>query len=94
MNMYGGLLWWLSGKESVCQCSRDEFSPDRERSCRPQSNYACAPQLLSLCARTQELRRLSPGPQSHDPGMELGSPALQADAVPPGKLTEQGNFLS
>ena len=29
-----------------------------------------------------------------DPGMELGSPALQADAVPPGKLTEQGNFLS
>ena len=22
---YGGLPWWLSGKESACQCSRHEF---------------------------------------------------------------------
>ena len=24
---YGGLPWWLSGKESACQCSRHEFDP-------------------------------------------------------------------
>ena len=23
----GGLPWWLSGKESVCQCSRHRFDP-------------------------------------------------------------------
>ena len=22
-----GLLWWLSGKESACQCNRHGFSP-------------------------------------------------------------------
>ena len=25
--IYKGLLWWLSGKESTCQCRRHEFSP-------------------------------------------------------------------
>ena len=25
--LFGGLPWWLSGKESTCQCRRHEFDP-------------------------------------------------------------------
>jgi len=26
-NFLGGLLWWLNGKESACQCRRHKFDP-------------------------------------------------------------------
>ena len=28
--MYNGLPWWLSGKESTCQCRRHRFDPALE----------------------------------------------------------------
>ena len=27
----GGLPWWLSGKESTCQCRRHRFDPGSEK---------------------------------------------------------------
>ena len=27
MKIFSGIPWWLSGKESACQCSRHEFDP-------------------------------------------------------------------
>ena len=27
LNVYAGLPWWLSGKESICQCRRPGFHP-------------------------------------------------------------------
>ena len=54
-----GLPWWLSGKESVCQCRRHEFGPWLKipRAVGPLS--LCAT-LLNLCSRAQELQLLSP----------------------------------
>ena len=41
--------------------------PGLGRSHLPQSNRACAPQLLSLCSRAQDLQLLKPlGPRTHD----------------------------
>ena len=34
----GGLLWWLSGKESACQCQRHGFHSCLGRPHMPQSN--------------------------------------------------------
>ena len=47
----GGLPWWLSGKESACQCRKHGFSPKYVKIPLPGSNQACVPQLLSLCFR-------------------------------------------
>ena len=51
-----GLPWWRSGWESACQCSGD--GPGRSH--MPRSNYARAPQLLSLCSRAREPQLLKP----------------------------------
>ena len=45
-----GLPWWLSDKESACQCRRHKSDPWLRRFHMP----------LSLCSRDQELQRLSP----------------------------------
>ena len=59
MNKTGQSVWWLSGKESACQCKRHGIDPwsrkilhaDPGRSHMPQGNQAPMPQLLSLCSR-------------------------------------------
>ena len=43
----GGLPWWLSGKESACQCRRHGFDPWSGKTPR-------AAEQLSLCAPTTE----------------------------------------
>ena len=54
------LHWWLSSKESACQCRRHLHSiADPERSHMLRSNWACAPQLLSLDSRAREPPPLS-----------------------------------
>ena len=62
-----GLPWWLSGKESTCQCRRCGFDPWSRRPHKPQSNWAQAPKLLSLCPKACELQRLSP--RALEPGL-------------------------
>ena len=37
-----GLPWWLSGKESACQCRRHRCDPWSRRFHKPQSNQVCA----------------------------------------------------
>ena len=52
-----GLPWWLSGKESACQCKRHSLSPGLE-SCHVHGVgqlQRCAT-MLSLCSRAQELQ--------------------------------------
>ena len=49
-----GLPWWLSGKESSCQCRRHGFNP------RSGTIPHDAGQLLSLCSRACEPQLLSP----------------------------------
>ena len=53
-----GIPWWLSGKESACQCRRHGFHPWSRK--MPQNIEACEPQLLSLCSRAWESQALSP----------------------------------
>ena len=59
-----GLPWWLSDKESACQCRRQGFSPWSERiphaaeSLRPWANPTCH----NYCAC---------GPKSHAPQQEM-----------------------
>ena len=43
-----GFPWWLSGKESTGNTGDTHSIPDLERSHMPQSNWACAPELLRL----------------------------------------------
>ena len=45
-DLYEGLPWWLSSKESVCQHRRREFAPGLGRSHTPHH----VPQLLRACA--------------------------------------------
>ena len=66
------LPWWLSGKESACQCRRRGFNPwSRKLSHASETLSPCAtllslcprvqePQPLSLCSGIQELQLLSP----------------------------------
>ena len=57
------LPWWLSGKESACQCKRHEFSPWSGRipdAVDVDQLSLCVLQLLSLCSRAQEPQLLSP----------------------------------
>ena len=51
---------WLSGEESICQCSRRRSIPGPRRCHRLWSSQARAPQLLSLCCRAWELQLLKP----------------------------------
>ena len=47
-----GLPWWLSGKESTCQCRRHRFNPWSRKIPRTMEHLRpCAPQLLGLCSR-------------------------------------------
>ena len=55
----GGLLWWVSGEKSACSAGNRGSIPDSGGSHMPGSNYACSPQLLSLCSRAQEPQLLS-----------------------------------
>ena len=50
-----GLLWWLSGKESACQCRRRGFDPWSGT-----IPHALEQQLLSLCSRAWEPKLRSP----------------------------------
>ena len=46
-NTYEGLSWWLSGKESVCQCRRHGFNPRSGKIphvTEHQSSRSCAPE--------------------------------------------------
>ena len=51
--------WWLSGRESSCQCRRQGFDPQSRRSHTAWNNQACVPQLLSLRSRAWEPQLLS-----------------------------------
>ena len=48
-----GLPWWLSGKESICQCRRHGFNPWSR-------NILLASGQWSLCSRARELQLLKP----------------------------------
>ena len=50
--------WWLSGKESACQCRRHAFNPVVQE--YPTLHGAHVPQLLNLCSRAQEPQLLKP----------------------------------
>jgi len=58
-----GLLWWLSGKESTCQCRRHRFNPWSRKTphcCRATKtvHHNCW-----ACARTQESKLLEEAPR-------------------------------
>ena len=53
--------WWLSGRESACQCRKHRFDPWFQEDLTYQgAAETCAPQLLSLCSRAQGLKLLKP----------------------------------
>lgn len=53
---HGGLFWWFSGQESVCQCRRQGF----DLGSMPRSSQAHVPQLLTLSSTAQEAQLLKP----------------------------------
>ena len=58
-----GIPWfplWLKIVKNPRANSGDSLIPDAGRSHMPRSNWACVPQLLSLCARNQEPQLLTP----------------------------------
>ena len=54
-----GLTWWLSGKESACQCRRHRFDPWSGKIPRASEQLSPCTTLLSLCSRLRE-PQLSP----------------------------------
>ena len=54
------LPWWLSGKESACQCRRHGFCPWPGKIAHAAEQLSHTPQLLSLCCGAQELQPLEP----------------------------------
>ena len=46
--------WWLSGKESTCQCRRHGFNPWSRNIPQAMEQQTCATQPLRLCSRAQE----------------------------------------
>ena len=56
----GGLPWWLSGKESTCQCRRHWFDPWAGK-------IPHAAEQLSPCAITTETVLYSPGTATAEP---------------------------
>ena len=55
-----GFPLWLSGKEPTCQCRRQGFNRWFGKIPMLQSDWACAPQLRSLCSRTHMPQLLKP----------------------------------
>ena len=55
-----GLPWWLSGKESACQCGRHGFDPWSRKIPHCMGQLPQAPQLLSLCSRAHALQQEKP----------------------------------
>ena len=53
--IYGGLLWWLSRKESTCQCRRCRFDPWFEKI---SWRRKWQPTLVFLPAKTQGQRSM------------------------------------
>ena len=49
-----GLPWWLSGKESPCQCRRHGFNPWSSKILHVVEQLSHVPQLLSLHSRARE----------------------------------------
>ena len=59
--MQPGLPWYLSGKESACQCMRLRFSPWSRRIPHAVEQLSpCVTTILSLCSRAHELKLLRP----------------------------------
>ena len=55
------LPWWLSGKETTCQCKRHSFIPGLNVCSHVLcGNEACASQLRNLCSRVWESQLSSP----------------------------------
>ena len=52
------LLWWLSGKQSTCQCRRTDVRPLVQED--PTCCRTTKPQRLSLCSIAHELQQLEP----------------------------------
>ena len=85
--LYSGLPWWLSGKESTCQCRRHRFDPRSQKIPR-------AMKQLSPCAITIEPLCQSPGAptaEAHVPyspcsltreATTVRNPALQLEKKP------------
>ena len=48
-----GLPWWLSGKESTCQCRRHGFNPWSGKIPHATEQLSPLVQLLSLCSRVR-----------------------------------------
>ena len=73
----GGLPWWLSGRESTCQCRRHRFDPWSRKSPH-------AVEQLSTCPRAWEpqllsLRALEPVPYNEKPPQwEARAPRLES----------------
>lgn len=59
-NMSTRLPWWLSGKDSACQCGRSEFSPWSGRISHVMQRLSPCSQPLTLCSGVQEPGLLSP----------------------------------
>ena len=49
-----GLPWWLSGKESACQCRKHKFDPWSGKIPHASEQVSHVPQLPSLCSGAQE----------------------------------------
>ena len=66
-----GLPWWLSGKESACQCRRHGFDPWSGKVPHAAEQPSWGPQLLRLCLRAWELQLLKPArPRARAPQQE------------------------
>ena len=59
-NKKQGLLWWLSAKESACQCRRHGFNPWSGKIPHAAERLSLFPRLLSLCSRARESQLLNP----------------------------------
>ena len=68
LNQNQGLPWWLSGKESDCQCRRHRFNPWSGK-------IRHAVEQLSLCTTTSE-------PVLHERSHHNEKPALQSESSP------------
>ena len=55
-----GFPWWLSGKESTCQCRKHGFEPRSRRIPHAAEQLSPCPTLLSLSARARESQLLKP----------------------------------
>ena len=54
------LPWWLSGKESTCQCRRHRFKPRSGKIPHASEQLSPCTTVLSLCSRAREPQLLKP----------------------------------